>query len=295
MAEMLKIQEEIKSQVEAKKAEAERLAKEKAEEEQKMQDIFSIKESLENNLTSHLSSEKALKEEKLALEAKLAEMLKIQEEIKSQVEAKKAEAERLAKEKAEEEQKMQDIFSIKESLENNLTSHLSSEKALKEEKLALESKLAEMLKVQEEEKAKAERLAKEKADAEAKAKAEAENKIAEKKLSDVFALTHVAFKFNSMDLTDNSKKLLDRAANTIKKYPQFTYIIKGYTDNRGRAEYNLKLSGQRANKVREYLISQGVDAGLLTSKGFGEENPIASNDTAEGRKKNRRVVFEIVK
>ena len=98
-----------------------------------------------------------------------------------------------------------------------------------------------------------------------------------------------------MDLTDNSKKLLDRAADMIKKYTQFKYIIKGYTDDRGRAEYNLKLSGQRASKVKEYLISQGVDASLLSSQGFGEENPIASNDTKEGRKQNRRVVFEIVK
>ena len=119
--------------------------------------------------------------------------------------------------------------------------------------------------------------------------------MAEKKLSDVFALTHVEFKFNSMDLTSNSKKLLNNAADTIKEYTQFAYNINGYTDDRGRAEYNLKLSGQRADKVKEYLISQGVDAGILTSKGFGEANPIASNDTKAGRKQNRRVVFEIVK
>ena len=122
-----------------------------------------------------------------------------------------------------------------------------------------------------------------------------ENKMAEKKLNDVFALTRVEFKFNSMDLTDDSKKLLNRAATIIKEHTQFSYNIQGYTDNRGRAEYNLKLSGQRADKVKEYLISQGVDGNLLTSQGFGAENPIASNDTKAGRKQNRRVMFEIVK
>ena len=192
---------------------------------------------------------------------------------------------------------------------------MAKEKADAEAKRLAEEKAEAEAKAKEEaEKAEAERLAKEKADAE-KASAEAErladeqalreelalaaqkseNEMAEKKLNDVFALTRVEFKFNSMDLTDESKKLLNRAANIIKKHTQFSYNIHGYTDNRGRAEYNLKLSGQRADKVKEYLISQGVDGNLLTSRGFGEENPIASNDTKAGRKQNRRVVFEIVK
>jgi len=239
---------------------------------QKMQGLLSTKESLENNLTSHISHEKALEEEKVLLEAKIAEMLNA-----------KAEAEAKAKEEAEK---------AKEEAEAEAKAKEEAEKAKAEEdRLAKEKAEAERVS------AELERLADEKALKEelALATQKAEDKMAEKKLSDVFALTHVEFKFNSMDLTSNSKKLLNRASDTIKKYTQFSYKIKGYTDDRGRAEYNLKLSGQRANKVKEYLVLQGVDASILTSEGFGEENPITSNDTKAGRKQNRRVMFEIVK
>jgi outer membrane protein OmpA-like peptidoglycan-associated protein len=251
------------------------------------------------------SAVEKLNAEKQALEAKMAEILKAQQEAeakrvakeKAKEEAEKAEAERLAKEKADAEVK------AKEEAEKAEAERLAKEKADAEAKAKEEAEKAEAERLAKEKEeaerasAEAERLADEKALKEELALAvkKSEDKVAEKKLSDVFALTHVEFKFNSMDLTSNSKKLLNKAADTIKEHTQFTYNINGYTDDRGRAEYNLKLSGQRADKVKEYLISQGVDAGILTSKGFGEANPIASNDTKAGRKQNRRVVFEIVK
>ena len=71
--------------------------------------------------------------------------------------------------------------------------------------------------------------------------------------------------------------------------------MQGHTDSHGSAAYNLSLSGKRANKVKEYLISKGVDSTLLTAEGFGEEQPIANNGTKAGRLKNRRVVFQIIK
>ena len=98
-----------------------------------------------------------------------------------------------------------------------------------------------------------------------------------------------------MDLTARSKKLLSQAAEVMKKYSQFQYKVQGHTDDRGAAAYNLALSAKRANKVKEYLISQGVDGTLLTAEGFGEEQPIADNNTKAGRLKNRRVVFQVIK
>ena len=72
-------------------------------------------------------------------------------------------------------------------------------------------------------------------------------------------------------------------------YPGLTIEIDGYTDNVGSDEFNQTLSEERAGAVRDYLTSQGVPAGSITSKGFGKTNPVASNDTSQGREQNRRV------
>jgi outer membrane protein OmpA-like peptidoglycan-associated protein len=71
--------------------------------------------------------------------------------------------------------------------------------------------------------------------------------------------------------------------------------IKGHTDNKGTESYNQKLSEERANSVKTYLISKGIEGSKITSSGFGLSKPIATNDTAEGRAKNRRVEFSIIK
>jgi len=71
--------------------------------------------------------------------------------------------------------------------------------------------------------------------------------------------------------------------------------VAGYTDYIGSNEYNLKLSVRRANSVRIYLLKKHVPAKSITIIGYGEENPIAPNETPEGRQKNRRVEFQITK
>jgi outer membrane protein OmpA-like peptidoglycan-associated protein len=65
--------------------------------------------------------------------------------------------------------------------------------------------------------------------------------------------------------------------------------VEGYTDSTGGDDFNLKLSQQRADTVREYLVSQGLADSTVTGKGFGKTNPVADNDTPAGRQKNRRV------
>jgi outer membrane protein OmpA-like peptidoglycan-associated protein len=65
--------------------------------------------------------------------------------------------------------------------------------------------------------------------------------------------------------------------------------VDGYTDSVGSEDYNLKLSDQRAEGVRNYLVGQGIVPDDIVSKGFGKDNPVASNDNAAGRQKNRRV------
>ena len=79
----------------------------------------------------------------------------------------------------------------------------------------------------------------------------------------------------------------------LKENPTVKVEIQGHTDNIGRDEDNLRLSENRAKSVYEYVIAQGISANRLRYKGYGESNPIASNNTEEGRAKNRRTVFLI--
>mgnify|MGYP001569293317 CR=1 FL=1 len=87
---------------------------------------------------------------------------------------------------------------------------------------------------------------------------------------------------------------LDEIANLMKLHEDLKFQIQGHTDNRGSEQTNLKLSLYRVNKVLNYLVSKGVDQFNLKVKGFGETMPIASNDTQEGRAKNRRVEVKII-
>jgi len=83
------------------------------------------------------------------------------------------------------------------------------------------------------------------------------------------------------------------AAQTLKQNPDIKVEISGYTDNRGNDALNQSLSKRRANAVAIQLIEQGVRADRISSKGYGESNPIATNDTEAGRLKNRRVELKI--
>ena len=82
---------------------------------------------------------------------------------------------------------------------------------------------------------------------------------------------------------------LAKLSGIVLSHPGLKLAIEGYTDTTGTAAFNQTLSEQRANAVRDYLIQQGLDAGSVTAQGFGPANPVASNDTREGRQQNRRV------
>jgi OOP family OmpA-OmpF porin len=102
-------------------------------------------------------------------------------------------------------------------------------------------------------------------------------------------LRGVNFDFNSSVVRPESRPVLDQAATLLKQNPGVHVVVKGYTDSIGSAEYNQALSVRRAEAVYRYLVNLGVDPERLTVEGFGKTNPIASNDTEEGRAQNRRV------
>ncbi len=82
---------------------------------------------------------------------------------------------------------------------------------------------------------------------------------------------------------------LAKLSGIVLSHPGLKLAIEGYTDTTGTAAFNQTLSEQRANAVRDYLVQQGLDAGTVTAQGFGPANPVASNDTPQGRQQNRRV------
>ena len=110
--------------------------------------------------------------------------------------------------------------------------------------------------------------------------------VAPKKL----VLVGVNFEFDKSTLRQEDISILDKdAASFIKGRGNAPVEVAGHTDNRGSDEYNMILSQQRAETVRDYLIAQGVSGDRLTARGYGEEQPIADNITDEGRLSNRRV------
>jgi len=107
-------------------------------------------------------------------------------------------------------------------------------------------------------------------------------------------LTGVTFALNSANLTDTSRPVLDGVAAGLKQHPLLKVEVQGYTDSTGSVAYNMRLSRRRAQSVREYLLGEGVDPSQLTARGYGPRDPVASNRTAEGRARNRRVVLEVL-
>lgn len=103
----------------------------------------------------------------------------------------------------------------------------------------------------------------------------------------------VRFDTNKSTLTAAAKANLDKLIPVFNQYPDTNIQIYGYTDSTGAAEYNLNLSNQRAATVKAYLASKGLSSGRFTTTGLGIADPIATNDTPEGRSQNRRVEFAI--
>jgi len=99
----------------------------------------------------------------------------------------------------------------------------------------------------------------------------------------------VLFASGKADLSTDAKIALAKLTGIVLNYPTLRLAIGGYTDSTGSAEFNQTLSQSRADAVLSYLVTQGLDAGVLSSQGYGMTNPVADNSTTQGRQKNRRV------
>ncbi len=102
-------------------------------------------------------------------------------------------------------------------------------------------------------------------------------------------LRGIEFAFDKAEVTDASKVVLDTAIETIANCKELRVKVSGHTDSTGAEAYNEGLSQRRARAVRDYLVSKGISESRITARGFGETQPLASNDTRDGRARNRRV------
>lgn len=114
-------------------------------------------------------------------------------------------------------------------------------------------------------------------------------------IGQVVRLNNVFFDFDKYDLRAESHLELNRVVKLLNENPSIVIEMSAHTDSRGSDEYNITLSDNRARSVMEYILSKGIDPSRITSKGYGETVPVATNDTDEGRQLNRRVEFKIIK
>lgn len=113
-------------------------------------------------------------------------------------------------------------------------------------------------------------------------------------LPKVYTLDNVYFDTGKATLKPSSYKALDNLASVMINKSKLKIEVAGHTDNEGSEDSNLRLSQARAESVKAYVIKKGVDASRMIAKGYGESKPIASNETIEGRQKNRRTEVRIL-
>jgi outer membrane protein OmpA-like peptidoglycan-associated protein len=114
-------------------------------------------------------------------------------------------------------------------------------------------------------------------------------------LKEIQILEEIQFAFDKFSISPKSSELLDEIAAVMVEHPEITKVeIEGHADAVGTEIYNKKLSQKRAEAVRKELLTRGVAPERLTAKGYGKDAPVADNDTAEGRRLNRRTPFTIL-
>src|SRR5215471_961688 len=207
------------------------------------------------------------------------------EEAQKQAEVAKAEAERL---KAEAEQAAQEAAQQKEEAEKAKAEAVAQQQALAAETAKAQRAAAqsEQLRQQAE---------KEKQDLRARLLQQLNAVLATRDTARglIANMSDVLFKTGSFELMPAARERLAKISGIVLAYPSLHLQVEGHTDSVGSDEYNQQLSEKRAGAVRDYLIQQGIASDAIEARGFGKTDPVASNETAEGRQQNRRVEMVI--
>ncbi|MES1930793.1 OmpA/MotB protein [Salinisphaera dokdonensis CL-ES53] len=107
-------------------------------------------------------------------------------------------------------------------------------------------------------------------------------------------LKGVTFEFDSARLTAQAESRLDNVAEALQSSESMQVRVSGHTDSTGSDAYNETLSQNRADSVKRYLVNEGIDGSRMTTRGYGESRPVATNETAAGRAQNRRVELDVM-
>jgi outer membrane protein OmpA-like peptidoglycan-associated protein len=203
------------------------------------------------------------------------------EEAQKQAEAAKAEAERL---KAEAQQAAQEAAQQKEEAEKAKAEAIAQQQALAAETAKAQQAAAqsEQLRQQAE---------KEKQDLRGRLLQQLNAVLATRDTARglIANMSDVLFKTGSFELMPAARERLAKVSGIVLAYPSLHLQVEGHTDSIGTDDYNQALSERRAGAVRDYLVQEGISADVIKALGFGKTEPIASNDTPEGRQQNRRV------
>ncbi|MEZ5536786.1 MAG: OmpA family protein [Thiolinea sp.] len=250
------------------------------------------------------AANKAAEEEEARkqVEAEAAKKAAAEEEARKQAEAeaaKKAAAEEEARKQAEAE-------AAKKAAEEEARKQAEAEAAKKaaaeedaRKQAEAEAEAAKKAAVEEEARKQAEAEAAKKAAAEEEARkqAEAAQQACQNKLNSAMTGKKILFATNKADINPESYPLLNNLADIVNECSAGLVgrriVVGGHTDNSGASDYNQSLSQRRAEAVVSYLQGKNISTGLLESRGFGETQPAATNDTEEGKAQNRRITFEI--
>ncbi len=254
--------------------------------------VISVKQRAEEEAQAKAKADKAAAE---AREAKArqdaadeAKRRADAEQARLAAEAAKADAERL---KAEAEKAAADAARAKEEAEKARAAALAEQQAALEQKRAAEADAEKARAAEEKARAAAAKAESEKAELRAQLLAQL-NAVLQTNDSArglIVNMSDVLFDTGSYTLKPGAREKLAKISGIVLAHPGLTLQIEGHTDSVGSDDFNQRLSEQRAGSVLDFLAQQGVPGNAMTSRGFGKTQPVASNDTMEGRQKNRRV------
>jgi outer membrane protein OmpA-like peptidoglycan-associated protein len=261
--------------------------------------IMAVKQKAEDEANARIAAEKQAAEDREAkarADAQAEAQRRAQaEEAQKQAEAATAEAQRM---KAEAEAAAAEAARQKAEAEQAKADAVAQQQALAEQTAAAQRAAAESEQLRQkaeqlQQQAEAQRQQAEKEKQELRARLLAQlNSILSTRDSArglIANMSDVLFKSGSFELLPGARERLAKVSGIVLAYPTLHLQVEGHTDAVGTDEYNQNLSERRAEAVRDYLVQQGIAANSIGARGFGKTQPIATNETAEGRQQNRRV------
>jgi outer membrane protein OmpA-like peptidoglycan-associated protein len=254
--------------------------------------IMAVKQKAEDEANARIAAEKRAAEDREAqarADAQSEAQRRAQaEEAQKQAEAATAEAQRM---KAEAEAAAAEAARQKAEAEQAKAEAVAQQQALAEQTAAAQRAAAESEQLRQKAEQLQQQAEKEKQELRARLLAQLNSILSTRDSARglIANMSDVLFKSGSFELLPGARERLAKVSGIVLAYPTLHLQVEGHTDAVGTDEYNQSLSERRASAVRDYLVQQGIVANSVDARGFGKTQPIASNETAEGRQQNRRV------